>query len=410
MARQMLPSLLILPPPPSPATAAAIKEAYRPPLTGALATLKSTPSSDAAVLEVVLPCPGIVDRLGQARSLVFGELENLLAKIYSLVCIICGNKSINPGGPDGVDVRIILLAYHSDEPLSRDDELPALQTVSGPIIDFPTLALTRRRWQYIFQVEGEAGLEFYARYLDIVKRTSPPVHGQNRLVRGGISMFSSAPRTTSLSDQGSVRHSVVAVGGTFDHMHAGHKLLLTATALLLQPTSPADTRPRRLIVGITGDELLKNKKYAEYLQSWKERQDAVVAFLLSILSFTRLRTGEDEVETESLNEPVANGKAIHTRLRQSAITIECVEIQDPFGPTITDESVSALVVSGESRAGGAAVNQKREERSWLPLRVFEVDVLDAEEEDDGATPRKEGFDSKISSTAIRKRIAEEKGV
>jgi phosphopantetheine adenylyltransferase len=194
------------------------------------------------------------------------------------------------------------------------------------------------------------------------------------------------------------------VGGTFDHLHAGHKLLLTATALLLQPASNAATAHRRLIVGITGDELLKNKKFAEYLGSWIQRQEDVVDFLLSILYFARSNR-EDAIESLSFDEPIPNGRAIHTKLKNCSITIECVEIQDPFGPTITDESVTALVVSGETRAGGQAVNDRRTEKGWKPLEVFEVDVLDAEETEQGAS-KTENFASKISSTAIRKRRAE----
>jgi phosphopantetheine adenylyltransferase len=159
-----------------------------------------------------------------------------------------------------------------------------------------------------------------------------------------------------------------------------------------------------LIVGITGDNLLKNKKYAEYLESWKQRQDVVVDFLTSILLFSS-SGGMEEVETRSFDEPVVNGKAIHTLLKHAQITIESVEIQDPYGPTITDETVSALVVSGETRSGGAAVNAKREEKGWKLLEVFEVDVLNALEDKSSVTETEE-FAAKISSTAIRMRKAE----
>lgn len=36
----------------------------------------------------------------------------------------------------------------------------------------------------------------------------------------------------------------VAVGGTFDHIHAGHKILLTMTALLAEDS---------MVVGVTGN-------------------------------------------------------------------------------------------------------------------------------------------------------------
>ncbi len=92
-------------------------------------------------------------------------------------------------------------------------------------------------------------------------------------------------------------------------------------------------------------------------------------------------------------------------MKASSITIECVEIQDPFGPTITDEDVTALVVSGETRSGGQAVNDKRTEMGWKALEVFEIDVLDAQESTEGPS-KTDDFASKISSTAIRKRKAE----
>jgi len=224
------------------------------------------------------------------------------------------------------------------------------------------------------------------------------------MVGGGVSLVRKTSGPDRSTSKSSASHTIVAVGGTFDHLHAGHKLLLTATALLLQPQSSKGATSRRLIVGITGDELLKNKKYAEYLKSWKKRQEDVVDFLWSILSFHR-SSPEEEVETLSFDEPIVNGRAIHTKLKANSITIECVEIQDPFGPTITDESISALVVSGETRSGGQAVNARRAEKGWKALEIFEVDVLDARETEEGAT-KTEDFASKISSTAIRKNKAE----
>jgi phosphopantetheine adenylyltransferase len=87
--------------------------------------------------------------------------------------------------------------------------------------------------------------------------------------------------------------------------------------------------------------------------------------------------------------------------------VKCTEIQDPFGPTITEKQISALVISAETRAGGKAVNDKRAEKKWEPLDIFEVDVLDAEE-DSGNEAVKEGFESKLSSTAIREKLAKKR--
>jgi phosphopantetheine adenylyltransferase len=402
IVRNSLPSLLILPPPPTPSTAEALKAAYYPSLTGAIKALTSSPQSSVSVLQVFISFPGLYHLRNSPRSRLFKQVEHLVARLYSLISIICVRNGIEPDGPGGVDSRVIILTYDQlERPNSNADPYAISKMVSGPIVDYATLALTRRHWRYIFCVDGEHGEKSYSLYLNLASETNPPVQGEKIIIAGGISIKANISHIGSFVDE-SAKHLVVAVGGTFDHLHAGHKLLLTATALLLQPTSGIDNTPRRLIVGITGDELLRNKKYAEYLQTWKKRQDNVVEFLLSILYFTR--PGTEDLEIVSINEPVVNGTAIHTTLKQAGITIECVEIQDPYGPTITDETITALAVSGETRSGGAAVNAKREEKGWRSLEIFEVDVLDAE--DDTSTAQTENFDSKISSTAIRKRKAD----
>jgi phosphopantetheine adenylyltransferase len=403
MANHSLPSLLILPTPPAPQTLAALKAAYQPALTAALTTLASIKASKAAVLELYVPCPRHYP-LDEPRSHIFEEIEGLVSGIYSLACIISAHNTSEPDGSGGVDARVILLDHNSleeshDRHLASPFPLPA----TGPIIDIQTLALTRRNWNRIFAVDGEKGQEILNKYLGAAADLNPPAQGEIFTVSGGVSLISSVISKSRTTRHGPAVHTVVAVGGTFDHLHAGHKLLLTATALLLQPWTPSMDVERRLVIGITGDQLLKNKKYAEYLQSWKRRHDDVVDFLSSILLFAQPE--KQELETQSFDEPGVNGKAIHTRLKQARITIECVEIQDPFGPTITDETVSALVVSGETRSGGAAVNTKREEKGWKPLEVFEVDVLDALEDKPLDTETEE-FAAKISSTVIRKRKAE----
>jgi phosphopantetheine adenylyltransferase len=398
MANHSLPSLLILPP--APQTPAALKAAYHPALTAALTTLASIKASKAAVLELYVPCPRHYP-LDEPRSHLF---EGLVSGVYSLACIISAHNTIEPDGSGGVDTRVILLDYNSlEEPHDQHLASPFLLPAAGPIIDIQTLALTRRNWNWIFSVDGGNGQEILNKYLGAAAHLNLPVQGEIFMVSGGVNLMSSVISKSRTAQQGPMVHTVVIVGGTFDHLHAGHKLLLTATALLLQPWTPAMDVERRLVIGITGDQLLKNKKYAEYLQSWKQRYNDVVDFLLSILFFAQPE--KQELETQSFDEPRVNGKAIHTRLKQARITIECVEIQDPFGPTITDETVSALVVSRETRSGGAAVNTKREEKGWKPLEVFEVDVLDALEDKPLDTETEE-FAAKISSTAIRKRKAE----
>ncbi|KAH8650515.1 hypothetical protein BGZ60DRAFT_534176 [Tricladium varicosporioides] len=396
------PSVLLLPPPPTIVNAASLSAAYKPAISSTVSTLKSLPTS--TVLQVVLPCPGLHSRLQRPRAELYDEAQTLLAGLYRLICAVCAilEVEVESKSPGAVDARVILLDYNGKLPLPSEDDFDS--HAGGPIISLATFAMTRRRWNLIFSVDGEEGQKILADYTSLANRKMPPLTGHVCPVTGGVSIvqrISEAPRLPS----GIVSsHNVVAVGGTFDHLHAGHKLLLTATALLLQPSPKPSTTPQRLIVGITGDALLKNKKYAEYLGTWKQRQEQVVDFLVSILSFTH-SASEDSIKTEYVDEPVPNGRAILSTLQTCSIRIECVEIQDPFGPTITDEAITALVVSGETRSGGQAVNDKRTEKGWKSLEMFEVVVLDADEDDEKS--KADDFGSKISSTAIRKRLAED---
>ena len=394
-------SLLLLPSPPSPLNHESLSAAYRPSLTRVISQLKGLPISSK--LFILVPYLSLQTAPRTPRVQVYAEIQKIFAGLYGLLCLICTELDVNEYHDAGfIDPRIILISDDKDHGISTVHASTKTKFSTGPLIDLSTFALTRRQWNLIFSVDGEQGQSFIRTYQSLANQISPPIEGQIHLVRGGLSLIQKSPETLSKHTLLSSVHNVVAVGGTFDNLHAGHKLLLTATALLLQPTSVAIPQPKRLIVGITGDDLLKNKKYAEYMMSWKRRQDDVIDFLVSILLFTR-SSATVEIETTSFNEPGPNGHAIHTRLKSASITIECVEISDPYGPTITDESVTALIVSGETRSGGKAVNDKRLEKGWEALEVFEVDVLDAQQD----ATRTEEFASKISSTAIRKRLAEE---
>ncbi|KAL8806651.1 MAG: hypothetical protein Q9182_001179 [Xanthomendoza sp. 2 TL-2023] len=246
-----------------------------------------------------------------------------------------------------------------------------------------------------------------------LRNDSLDISNGNIVVERFVSKPSSpAPASITLParDDGAPRkhHNAVAVGGTFDHLHLGHKLLLSMTALVLILHVQVGTKAgRSLIIGITGDKILENKKFSEQLQGWDQRQAAVETFLLAFLvidaplqRFASTEKGESE------------GKRARTVLNKlpSELTIEYVEIFDAFGPTITDEAISALVLSGETRAGGNSVNEKRAEKEWPALDIFEVDVLDSATTDAARSGQaSRGFQDKLSSTEIRRRLAKRSG-
>jgi len=58
------------------------------------------------------------------------------------------------------------------------------------------------------------------------------------------------------------KYEVACIGGTFDHMHLGHRLLLTQACLVTKTT---------LHVGITSDALLTKKAYAQHIEAYELR-------------------------------------------------------------------------------------------------------------------------------------------
>jgi len=120
----------------------------------------------------------------------------------------------------------------------------------------------------------------------------------------------------------------VALGGTFDRLHNGHKKLLTLAA-----GSTTDA----LVVGITGDVMLAKKKNAAAIFPFAERAAGVKRFLDCV---------------------------------KPALKFEPVELVDPFGPTISDKNIEAIVVSSETLPGAVKINELRADKGMKPLSVL----------------------------------------
>lgn len=383
-------ALVLLPAPPS-AAVRQLKEAYGPALShlfsNAAARLKG--SNSVYKVDIALAIPRLLDAQFQPRSKAFASIQHVLANFYTLVGAISASIDGELDAPGGLDVRVFLL---------DDDEQRQTQgsgRLQGPVVDMTTLATSQRSWDQIYVPDTKDGELLAAAFSR--QGVSIPC---NKLPAG------STPTTSQpiLSpDEGrSISHSAVIVGGTFDHLHIGHKLLLTATALALDPRSEGQREGagRSLVVGITGDEMLVNKKFAEYLESWEERWQKTAAFLRAIIDFNP--PGVSPSEIRRIENPGPNGKQVSFQIAPD-LTVRLVQIADPFGPTITEEHLSALIVSAETRSGGQAVNTERDKKGWAALEVFEVDVLQMGEAQAVADTSASSFESKISSTDIRQR-------
>jgi pantetheine-phosphate adenylyltransferase len=80
------------------------------------------------------------------------------------------------------------------------------------------------------------------------------------------------------------------------------------------------------------------------------------------------------------------------------VNVSVVPISDPYGPTITDPTMDALVCSQETLKGGHMVNDERRLRNYPPLVLRVIDVISPGDDQFSMT-------DKISSTWIRHYLA-----
>lgn len=383
-------ALLLLPPLPS-SSFHEFSDTYKPPLMAVCSKLCESVhgSNQKAVLDIALAIPDLLS-ISQSRAGAFPYLQHFLATIYKLVGIICSDANIELDLPGGIDARVVFIEL---APVGSTPK-PRHLSQYGPILDLKSLATSARPWSAVYFPDNSPGQNLAAAFRSHSSADMLPVpagcewtHSERSQAPGNI--------------QPTQAHHSVAVGGTFDHFHIGHKLLLTATALALEPGPATESGPNQLLtVGVTVDELLANKKYAEYLESWDERCNSVAAFLTDIINF--IPPDSRSISTQRVSESGPNGHYILMELRPG-LFLKMVQISDPFGPTITDPNITALVVSHETSQGGAAVNTERAKKGFKSLDIFEVSLLYS-----GAsspTGIEKSFEAKISSTDMRKRQA-----
>eukprot|EP00924_Labyrinthula_sp_SR-Ha-C_P002283 augustus_masked-scaffold_19-processed-gene-6.12-mRNA-1 protein AED:0.19 eAED:0.19 QI:0/-1/0/1/-1/1/1/0/292 len=122
----------------------------------------------------------------------------------------------------------------------------------------------------------------------------------------------------------------VVLGGTFDRLHLGHKKLLSASLMCAN---------KRVVIGITNDQMLRQKSDVSMIQPLNQRVRSVQQFCAAF---------------------------------DSSIKCEPHEISDPFGPSIVDQDLQAIVVSSETLKGARMVNDKRVQNGLNELQVVAV--------------------------------------
>ncbi|MHA1410196.1 MAG: phosphopantetheine adenylyltransferase [Candidatus Odinarchaeia archaeon] len=143
------------------------------------------------------------------------------------------------------------------------------------------------------------------------------------------------------------KHKLIAVGGTFDNIHIGHRLILETAFKLGE----------KVIIGLTSDKFIANKKLSKKIPPYSKRKENLEKFILTL-----------DVKPE----------------------FEIIKIDDKYGPSIHIPEIDAIVVSNETLQTAKEINLIRTENNLPQLEIYVVNTVLAE---DGQP---------VSSTRIRK--------
>jgi pantetheine-phosphate adenylyltransferase len=131
------------------------------------------------------------------------------------------------------------------------------------------------------------------------------------------------------------KFKTVAVGGTFDELHKGHRVLLLKAFDLGEQVQ----------IGLCSDNFAKRLSKPHMTASYDQRLRELEAFLQK------------------------NGLSKRAKI---------VRIDDPFGPTLSEQGLEALVVSKETEPNASLINKKRKEAGLPPLQIVAIDMIPSE--------------------------------
>jgi cytidyltransferase-like protein len=128
---------------------------------------------------------------------------------------------------------------------------------------------------------------------------------------------------------------LVAVGGTFDEFHKGHR------ALLLKAFEVG----KHVLIGVSTDDLVQKMKKPHMVATYDVRVEELKGFLRK--------------------EGLLN-------------RAEIVPLYDSYGVTLTSERLEGLIVSRETENVAVEINRKRKATRLRPLEIFVIDMIPAE--------------------------------
>jgi len=131
-----------------------------------------------------------------------------------------------------------------------------------------------------------------------------------------------------------MRFRVVAVGGTFDEFHKGHRALLTKAFEVSE----------RVLIGLCADDLVQRLGKPHNVATYDVRREELKGFLRR-----------------------------HGWIDRAKI----VPIHTPYGITLTSKLIEGIVVSRETEPRAHEINEKRMAGGLRPLSVIVVDMVPA---------------------------------
>ena len=132
------------------------------------------------------------------------------------------------------------------------------------------------------------------------------------------------------------KFKTVAVGGTFDEFHKGHRALL----------QKAFEVGEHVLIGLCSDDFARKLRKSHRIADYEER-------LGNLQQFLRKLGASDRAEIVPLN--------------------------DPYGITLSRGCVEAIVVSRETEPRAYEINEKRKAEGLPPLNIIVIDMVQAED-------------------------------